>query len=156
LNRSINSQPSAQTQTAPTPLDVVGQSRRESRRGRKLPPSAACAVCGVTAPRGLAPSSVLEFNHIPGDAIDPDLGACFCLTHHALWTAGQVDRRVDLRHGTRRTWLEVVSTFLEEIGEFFLALGQRMLEQASGLKTTIDTLDAIAPEWRDNPALYPT
>jgi hypothetical protein len=134
----------------------VASARRESRRKRRLPPNAVCAVCGVSDPAGLKPNgrSILEFNHIPGAAIDPELGATFCRTHHAMWTASQKDRNVDLRHGVRRTIPEAFIVWGEEVVRFVRSLADRFDHWLDKLRGFVNTLDTALPQWRRLPGVY--
>ena len=73
--------------------DPIGNDRRRSRQARRLPPDAACALCGETqvATLRLGDRSLLEGHHVAGEANDRALLVVLCLNCHTKATSGQLD-----------------------------------------------------------------
>ncbi len=102
-------------------LPSVRAAHLRALRRRRVPEGAACIICGISNPallRHVGGRSIIDFNHIPGEAIDPELGAWFCLNHHAVWTAWQHERGLDLRHGVERSAAEHDRIALSEFAAF--------------------------------------
>ena len=138
--------------------DPIGNEVRNNRRARRLPPDAACALCGETEVSTLekvdkpkiAPH-VLEVHHAAGRHNDAELEVVLCRNCHARATAAQWDAGA-LSRGRPPTSLHQLVNVLRSLASFFLLLGQRLFAWATFVVTFIERLDEILPDW---PTLLP-
>jgi hypothetical protein len=137
----------------PTGPDPIANQRRKARRQAKLPPDAACVLCGQTTPEGLRlhERRLLEQHHVLGDANASELTVPLCLNCHAIETEAMRDGGVELRHGQERQLPDVLVSVLRSLGRFFTMLGQRLLEWADQLTALVGALDREHPGWRQMP-----
>lgn len=136
--------------------DPIGSDARRNRQARRLPPGAACAMCGETEVAALRQSkvrrSILQEHHVCGRANDPVVTAILCLTHHAKATALQLDVGA-IPPGERSSTLEAMELALRSLGTFFELLADLFYRWATHLATAIANLDERAPEWRTWPGM---
>jgi len=126
--------------------------RRRARQRAKLPPDAACVLCGETTPEALllVERCLVESHHVLGEGIAPELTLPLCLNCHRVETEGQLAVGVGLRREPRPL-PEVLVSVLRSLGTFLQALGARMLVWAEQLAALITALDAHHPGWRQLP-----
>jgi hypothetical protein len=133
--------------------DPIKNDRRRNRRSRKLPPDAACLLCGKTTPEALllAKRSLLESHHVVAEANDPDLEVPLCRDCHAEITEGMLSAGVDHRHERVRTVPEVLVSIFRALASFFRALADACDKWAGQLLELISALDDHDPCWRELP-----
>lgn len=136
-------------------VDPIASAVRDARRRRRLPPNAACIVCGETDPivlttKGMRP--VLEANHVAGRDNDKNLTAPYCLNHHAVMTARQLDAGV-FGDGPAPTVLERILRIFTSMGVFFEQLAEACFRWAVQVTQVMGVLDANLPGWRSLPGM---
>ena len=136
----------------PTGPDPIANQRRKARRQAKLPPDAACVLCGMTTPEALlmVERSLLEAHHVVGEAYAGELTVPLCRNCHAVETEGMRDLGIDLQRQPRQLPDTLVQV-LRSLGRFFTMLGQRLLEWADQLAALAGALDRAFPDWRQLP-----
>lgn len=128
--------------------DPIGADRRRNRRRAKLPPGAACVICGVTD------IDVLEVHHVLGRAVSRDATVVLCRNCHAQQTGRQHDHQALPHLGRGRgpsSVLERVEAMLASLAQMLHAIAHVIAEYASQLRTFIGTLDRTTPGWRTWP-----
>ena len=126
----------------PDPADAM---LRRERKARRLPPGAACVICGETDPL------LLEVHHIAGAANDPGSTVVLCLNHHRQQSADQGAAGVDLDSRRTRTLLERIVSWLRGLALFFAMLATGCRDMADRLAAFVEELDANFPGWRALP-----
>jgi hypothetical protein len=131
--------------------DPIAADRRRARKRNKLPPDPACVFCGITVPEVLipAPRSLINADHVSGDANDPDLVAPLCKNCHAIRTAHQHDAGADLAHGDDRSVLARQAAAAQSQAAFFRDLADARERDASRLLALEGAFDREPPGWRD-------
>lgn len=132
--------------------DPIRNAARKTRRTSKVPPGAACHLCGESDPEVLIKvgRTLLDFHHIAGEANDPDLGGFLCPTCHRK-------RQIELANAgivlTRRprNLLEVIAAVLTGVGQTLKAVGEQLLFYAEQMWALIAAQDAHFPQWRTLP-----
>jgi hypothetical protein len=135
----------------PADPDPIGTDLSRARRTRKLPPNAACVICGHTEPDALkrARRSLLEQHHLAGKVNDDQLTVVLCLNHHREQTARQRGMGVELEEAPA-TDVERLVSMLRGLALFLEALAGSCVEWAERLAAHIARLDANSPAWRNN------
>jgi hypothetical protein len=124
----------------PDPLDAL---LRRERKARRLPPDAACVICGESNPL------LLEVHHVAGFANDPEMVVVLCLNHHRLQSADQRGAGIDLNVRHERSLPERVVAWLRGVALFLAALAVACREMADRLAAFSERLDANYPGWRE-------
>jgi len=139
--------------------DPIQNEARRARRERRLPPGAACALCGETDPAvlrqaNLLPSTLrlLQMHHALGEANDEEVVVCLCLTCHAKATAAQQDAAA-LPPGRASTCLERIVYAMRSLGSFFQLLADWCHRCADQVTRAIKSLDEHLPSWRGLPGM---
>lgn len=136
--------------------DPIRTSARKERQLRRLPPGAACGLCGGTEPAVLKlvkpPRSLLEGHHAGLKVIDPNTLIVLCLNCHWEATNAQLDVGA-LQEGRPSSLLERLAMWLKSIGSFFRLLAEACFRFAARLETAIIELDTNLPGWRGLPGL---
>lgn len=136
--------------------DPIANDVRKQVQARRLPPDAACAVCGVTEPEILRTAKVsrhlLEAHHVAGQSNDKELKVPLCLNHHAIATAAQRDVGA-LPPGKPNSPLEAMEIALRSLGTFFDQLAQACFRWATQLGQVVTSLDHAFPAWRTIPGM---
>jgi hypothetical protein len=144
--------PKGSSRPEQNPIDVAV---RAARRTRRLPPDAACALCGETNPTTLTTrprAHVLEQHHAAGIDNDHDLVVVLCLNHHAAITAEQLDAGA-LTPVPMTSALEKMQLALASLGIFFDYLAHALYRFATQIGQVVLSLDANAPGWRLFPGM---
>jgi hypothetical protein len=133
--------------------DPIAAQRRKTRRQNKLPPDAACVLCGDTTPEALTlfRRSLLERHHVLGNTHARRLTVPLCLKCHALEGERMRSAGVDLRHDVKRQLPDTLVSVLRALGVFFTGLGEQLLAWAEQLASLIVALDREHPGWRALP-----
>jgi len=141
-----------------TEPDPIGNEVRNNRRARRLPPGAACAMCGETEIPALVkvdkskkPPHLLEGHHTAVRENDAELVVVLCRNCHARATAAQYDAGA-LSQDRPPTMLHRLVNMLRSLASFFVLLGRRFFAWAEMLATFIEQLDVVLPGW---PTLLP-
>jgi hypothetical protein len=131
--------------------DPIAADRRRARKRNVLPPDAACARCGISAIEVLlsAPQSLLEGDHVSGEANDPDLIVWLCRNCHAIRTAHQHDAGAVLAHGGDRSVLARQAAAAQSQATFFRDLADARERDARCLVALEEAFDRGLPGWRD-------
>jgi hypothetical protein len=134
------------------PNPIRGDARR-ARDRRRVPPGAACAVCGERDPSVLrrAETGVLQGDHPGGSANDPELVVVLCLNHHHLVTLAQRNAGVEWRQDPERSVPERLESVLRGLAVFFELLARRLMGWADDLGAFVAALDSHCPAWRALP-----
>ncbi len=136
--------------------DPIGREGRRNRQARRLPPEAACALCGETEIAVLkqyeVKRSLLEGHHACGQANEPTVISVLCPTCHAKATALQLDVGA-IPSGTRASHLEAMELAFRSLGTFFELLAAAFYRFAESLKQAIASLEEHAPGWRTWPGM---
>jgi len=136
--------------------DPIASAVRRSRQERRLPPDAACALCGETNVTVLAKRevhrSILELHHVLTESSDEHVVVVLCLNCHTRATAAQMDAGVLLPHEPRKLldWLPLA---LRSLGSFFQLLADWCFVTAAGLVAAVGCLDAAGVAWRHLPGM---
>jgi hypothetical protein len=134
--------------------DPIASDARKVRRSRRLPPDAACALCGERNPEPLAwrrvHRSLLEGHHAAVESNDEMLLVVLCLNCHARATALQQDVGV-LTPEPNITAIERVARSLQSLATFFELLAQSLYRYAAELMAGVAGLDREYPGWRTLP-----
>ncbi len=134
--------------------DPIATDARRVRRTRRLPPDAACALCGQCQPETLAwrkvHRSLLEGHHAAVESNDELLIVVLCLNCHVKATALQQDIGV-LEPEPRNTSLERMARALQSLATFFELLAQSLYRWAADLTAAVAGLDREFPKWRTLP-----
>jgi hypothetical protein len=143
------------TSVARPDVEPIASAVRDARRRRRLPPDAACIICGERDPiklttKGLRP--VLEANHVAGRDNDKDLTAPYCLNHHAEMSARQLDAGV-FGDSPATTVLERIERLLISLGIFFDQLAEACCRWAVQVAQVMGVLDQHLPGWRTIPGM---
>jgi hypothetical protein len=140
----------------PDKPDPIANNRRKARRAAKLPPDAACVLCGETTPEALlrVGRTVLDGHHVPGEAVAPDVVVPLCRNCHAVETEHMRDLGVELRR-TKRTVPETLVSVLAALGGFLLTLGRALVAWSNELSHLVGALDSNYPDWRQLPEATP-
>ncbi len=135
----------------------IANDRRRARKRSKLPPDAACILCGITAPEVLIPvlRSFIDGDHVSGDANDPDLVVPLCKNCHAIRTAHQHDEGVDLSHTGDRSVLTRQAGARQSRAALFRDLAEAEEREAVQRIALEEALDHKDPSWRDLPEAKP-
>lgn len=119
----------------PEPDPIQNEARR-ARRVRRLPPDAACALCGEPDPATLRQDSflpstlkLLQRHHVLAEANDEEVVVCLCLTCHAKATAAQQDVAA-IPPGRAPTDLERLALSMRSLSSFFQLLAEWCLRSA--------------------------
>jgi hypothetical protein len=133
--------------------DPIASRRRHARRLAKLPPDAACLLCGETTPDALRAVSrtVLERHHVLGGANDPELVVALCRNCHAGLTEAQQRLGVELRRERIGTLPELLVSAMRSLAGLLFALAERLRVWADQLAALVDVLDQQHPDWRQLP-----
>jgi hypothetical protein len=142
---------------APRPEpDPVANDRRRARRRMKLPPDAACAICGETNLFSLlavdAPKSILEGHHAVTEVVDDKVIVVLCLTHHAQATTLQWDVGA-LIAGDSGVVLDKMVLAMRSLGSFFELLADAFYRWAELIAGVIAALEEHFPSWRALPGM---
>ena len=141
--------------TRPEPNPIASDARRV-RRTRRLPPDAACALCGEQQLETLGwrkvHRSVLEGHHAAVEANDEFLIVVLCLNCHARATALQQDVGV-LVPDRADTFLERMDRATRSLGSFFELLAVTFYGWADKLTLVVGLLDEHFPAWRAIPGM---
>ena len=139
--------------------DPIGNDRRKSRQSRRLPPDAACALCGETDPTALLnrpasalPPTLLEAHHALGEANASDVIVVLCRNCHAKATEAQRDVEA-LPPGRAPSCFERLAFALRSLGSFFGLLAQWCHLMAAQLAQAVAALDKDQPDWRTLPGM---
>jgi hypothetical protein len=135
--------------------DVVASTTRDQQRRRRLPEGAACIVCGESDPVLLTMKGVrrvLEANHVAGRDNDKKLIAPYCLNHHAIMTARQLDVGL-FEDGPAPTILERIERIFLSMGIFFEQLTEACFRWAAQITQVMAVLDAYVTGWRTLPGM---
>ena len=110
----------------------------------------ACISCGVTEPAVLrrSGSRLIEQNHLVGRANDAKLTAPMCRNCHALYTAAQYNRQIDLEYYESRNLLEWTADFVLQLAYLFSQLALRLERMGTQLRELVVALDVEYPAWR--------
>jgi hypothetical protein len=137
--------------------DPIAADRRRARKARKLPPDAACAFCGITTPEVLLAvgRSLLDGDHVSGEANDPDLVISLCKNDHAIRSAHQHDEGVDLAHDDGRSVLARQAAALQSEAAFHRDYADAQERRATQLLELEKAFDRKDPNWRDLPEAKP-
>ena len=131
--------------------DAVGADARRNRQARRLPPGAACVLCGegeiAVLKQVKVKRSLLDGHHVFGQANEATVLAVLCPTCHAKATALQLDVGA-MPPGGRGSHLEAMELALRSLGSFFELLADAMYRFAMYLGQAIASLDEYAPDWR--------
>jgi hypothetical protein len=130
--------------------DPIGRDVRRERARRRLPPDAACLMCGQTDPEVLrrARRSLLERHHIAGAVNDPDLTATLCLNCHRRMSARLPSAGVTLDRSARLTRIERAVGRVHGLAVFLEQLARSLRAWALDLEETVVDLDREHPGWR--------
>jgi hypothetical protein len=139
--------------------DPIQNEARRARQARRLPPNAACALCGETDPAvlrqaSLQPSTLglLQMHHVLGEANDEEVVVCLCLTCHAKATAAQLDAGA-LPFGRAPTCLERIVYAMRSLGSFFQLIADWCRRCADQIASVVRSLDEHLPNWRGLPGI---
>ena len=136
--------------------DPIANDARRAKRSRKLPPDAACCLCGETDIESLieveVPRPWLEAHHVVTRTVDNQLLAVLCLTHHAKATALQWDVGA-LAREPAGSFLERMARAMNSLGSFFELLAQACYLWANQLMGVVRALDEALPSWRTLPGM---
>lgn len=129
----------------------MGNDLRRAMRQRRLPPDAACVLCGQDNPEVLRRErrTVLNLHEPGGKANDPDLWVVVCLNCHELNTIRQLGYGIELGRDPERTMPEKLLSVLRGLVLFLELLAQSVLSWADRLAAFIAELDANCPGWRN-------
>ena len=133
--------------------DPIGSAMRGARRQRRLPPNAACALCGEENPVILTSDPrihLLEEHHVAGRDNDAALVVVLCLNCHMKLSAGQHDVGV-FTTAPAPSALKRLSLAMKSLGLFYEELADASYRWAEQLDHTVVTLDEYVPEWRTFP-----
>ena len=132
-----------------TERDPVQNDARASRRRRRLPPDAACLVCGEASPEALwlGGSTLIEDHHVAGRKNDAKLVAPLCLNCHRKATEGQRTVGVDLARSARPHELRMLASWLAGVAEFLTRLAASAARFVQILRDHVQTLDDHLPDW---------
>ena len=135
--------------------DPIGSATRAVHRRRRLPPDAACALCGEINPVILTSephTHLLEEHHVAGRDNDEELDVVLCLNCHTKLSAGQHD--VGVYTATPApTALERLILAMRSLGLFCEALAEACYRWAEHLAQTVSALDQYIPQWRTLPGM---
>ncbi|MGO8873426.1 MAG: hypothetical protein ACLQPH_18885 [Acidimicrobiales bacterium] len=136
--------------------DPIANDRRKARQSRRLPPDAACALCGETEIAVLAqykvPRRLLELHHVAGQANDDEVVVVLCRNCHAKATAEQQDVGA-LVPGPQPSCLESMRLAMLSLGTFLQLVAQACFRWAAQLGQTITSLDEHLSSWRTLPGM---
>jgi len=136
--------------------DPIANDLRKERRSRRLPPDAACALCGETDIAVLAthkvPRRLLELHHACGQWNDDEVVVVLCRNCHAKVTAEQLDVGA-LETGPRASRVEAIKLALVSLGTFFNLLAAACFRWSAQLAQMIGVLDDELPAWRTLPGM---
>lgn len=133
--------------------DPIGADARAARRASKLPPAAACVLCGEIDLRALyprpVPRSQLAQHHVLGRQHDPACVVTLCLNCHAKVTADQLDADVPLT--ARSNVLERLAAATRSLRTFTTLMDDAHRRQIERLDALMHALDVAHPTWRSLP-----
>jgi hypothetical protein len=136
--------------------DPIANDVRRAKRKRRLPPDAACGVCGESDIEALVevevPRSWLDGHHVVTREVDGEVLAVLCLTHHAKATALQWDVGALAREPAGSS-LERMARAMRSLGSFFELLAAAFYRWADQLVRIVTTLDNALPAWRTLPGM---
>jgi hypothetical protein len=125
---------------------------RRARASRRLPPGAACALCGETdvmvLGRRRVPKSLLELHHVFGRQNDPGAKVVLCLNCHTKASTAQRDAGV-FESTEKASDLERLSRGQRSMASFFDLVAEALIRQAEQLDATVGDLDRRFPEWKE-------
>lgn len=125
--------------------DPIGADRRRTRRRGRLPPEAACALCGMTH------LDTLEVHHGLGQVASKEATVVLCRNCHAQQTGLQHDHDAlpPLGRGRQKdSVLEQVARALLSLAQFVHALAHALTAFAAQLFAFVAHLDLTVPGWR--------
>jgi len=99
--------------------------------------------------------SLIDGDHVSGDANDLDLVIPLCKNHHAIRSARQHDQGVDLFHDDDRSVLAYQAAALQSEAAFHCDYADAQERRATQLLTLEEALDRNFPTWRDLPEAKP-
>jgi hypothetical protein len=136
----------------PAEPDPIANGRRKVRRAAKLPPEAACILCGETSPEALllGNRTVLDRHHPLGETHASDLVVPLCRNCPAIEPERMRDLGVDLTRG-KRPLPETLVSVLSALGGFLIGLGRALLAWSRELAELVRALDSDYPAWRQLP-----
>ncbi len=131
--------------------DPIGGDARRRRRSRRVPPEAACSICGVRNPEALVEGglSLIEGHHVVGEANDAGLRAWVCRNHHAMLHERLREVGVDLERDAAPNVLERIIGIFRALGAFFAALAEHLLGWAEEIAALVRRLDLDHVGWQD-------
>ena len=142
----------------PDPDPIQNEVRRK-RRARRLPPDAACVLCGESDPAVLRMESVprstlklLQVHHPLGEANDQEVEVVVCCNCHAKATAAQQDVGA-LPAGRAPTCLERLVLAMRSLAAFFRQLADSFQRWADQVLAVVRSLDEHLPTWRSLPGI---
>jgi len=132
-------------------IDPIAADVRKARAARRLPPGAACALCGEPDVRVLAQrrttKSILEIHHALGRENDLGGWVVLCLNCHARASNAQRDAGVfDQMSGPND--LERLRSAVRSLASFHELQATSFSHWADRLSILIARLDETCPEWR--------
>jgi hypothetical protein len=157
LTTSTSDEPQDRPPTEPDPdPDPLGTATRRAKQARRLPPDAACAICGETEPTTLIAvkrrKSPLEEHHAMGRHNEPEVVVVLCRNHHAKATDAQYAVG-SLPDRPAPSPLERLPLALKSLGSFFELLAKSCYFWAGVLTAVIAALEAGVPGWRHLPGM---
>jgi hypothetical protein len=132
-------------------IDPIASDLRTARAARRLPPDAACALCGEPDVRVLSSRrrtrSILELHHALGRQNDLGAQVTLCLNCHARASNGQRDVGVFDRISTASD-LDRLRSAMRSMASFYELQAKSCSRWAEQLSVLIARLDETYPEWR--------
>lgn len=130
--------------------DPIGSDARRRRRGRRVPPEAACSICGVRNPEALieAGLSLIEGHHVVGEANDAEIRAWVCRNHHAMLHERLRELGLDLERDASPNVLERIVGIFRALGAFFALLAEHLFGWAEDVAALVRRLDLDHTGWR--------
>ena len=118
--------------------NLMKNRRRERRKRLRLPPNAACVLCGQQDLATLVPGKpgLLEEHHVVGWQYDPDLTVPLCRNCHAIESLKQQDAGIRLRPAPG--FLERLLEVLRSLAVFFHTLSELFYRLITDLADEIE------------------
>lgn len=136
--------------------DPIGRDLGRARAQRRLPPDAACVLCGERDPEVLRQrQSVLEMHHVAGRQNDDDLTVVLCLNCHRRATAEQFGHGVQLTRVEHAPTPERLIAVMQGLAAFFAQLAAQLQTWAMWLTAVFRDFDQRDPRWRDRHGRLP-
>ena len=120
--------------------DPLGNALRQTQREAEVPEGTVCVLCGESDPR------TIEWHHPAGRSHAAKPTVPVCKNCHAKASEGQRTVGADLRSAP--SLVERIANALRSLGEFFVRMGNQLLEWAEGLLRHAGLLDLVVPNWR--------